>query len=99
MNNEIATKVRNIGIDYIFNNIIDVNSLIKKDNGKFIFPVNDGDNNYYCEVDFICKKEDYTPDYDIKKYAEKVHNQEIKKKEKEEKKKKTVKKKKEENEE
>lgn len=93
MNNEVATKVRNIGIDYIFNNVIDINSLIRKDSGKFIFKVNDGTNDYYCEIDFVCKKEDYTPDYDIRKYAEKVQNQELKKKEKEENKKKKVQKK------
>lgn len=99
MNNELATKVRNIGIDYIFNNIIDVNSLIRKDSGKFIFQVNDGDNQYYCEVDFICKKEDYTPEYDIRKYSEKVVKQEENKKKKEENKKKAKKTKKEVNEE
>jgi len=93
MNNELATKVRNIGIDYIFNNIIDINTLIRKDSGKFIFKVNDDNNEYYCEIDFVCKKEDYTPDYDIRKYAEKVKNQENKKKEKEENKKKKAQKK------
>lgn len=88
MNNELATKVRNIGIDYIFNNIIDINSLIRKDSGKFIFPVNDDEKQYYCEVDFICKKEDYSPEYDIRKYNEKIEKQEENKKKKEENKKK-----------
>lgn len=95
MNNELASKVRNIGIDYILHNIIDEKELIKKDSGKFIFQVNDNENNkYYCEVDFICKKEDYTPDYDITKYEKKLKEREIKQKEKEENKKKAKDKKK-----
>ena len=36
MNNELAAKVRSIGIDYIFHNIIDENELNKKDSGKYI---------------------------------------------------------------
>ena len=27
---------------------------------------------YFCEVDFVAKQEDYSPDYDVSKYAEKV---------------------------
>ena len=34
----------------------------------------------------MAKKEDYTPDYDVKKYAEKLHNAEEREKEKQAKK-------------
>ena len=36
-------------------------------------------------MDFVAKKEDYTPDYDVKKYAEKVANAEKREQEKREK--------------
>ena len=91
MNNKTAMEVRENGIDRIFSGV-DFSELIRIDTGKFIFPVDIEDKTYFCEIDFIAKKEDYTPDYDLKKYAEKVDRMEKAEKElKERKAKKTTK--------
>lgn len=72
MNNKTAESIRNTVINQVFDNDV-LNNLIQIDTGKFIFPVCDGDNIIsYCEIDFIAKKEGYTPDYDINKFNEKV---------------------------
>jgi len=94
MNNKLATSIRENGMNVIFNNIVNVEELTKIDSGKFVFPVymENGDK-YFCEIDFIAKKEDYTTDYDVKKYKEKLEKANIREKEKEEKKKKNIKKK------
>ena len=81
MNNKTASLIRNYGMNRVFEGI-EFSELIQIDSGKFVFPLDYGDKLYYCEVDFIAKKEDYTPDYDVKKYAEKLHNAEIREKEK-----------------
>jgi len=86
MNNKTATMIRDFGIARIFDGV-DFSELIKIDSGKFIFPINTDEGDFFCEVDFIAKKEDYTPDYDVKKYAEKLANAEQREKEKEQKKK------------
>lgn len=81
MNNKISSMVRDFGMNRVFDGM-DFSEMIKIDSGKFVFPVDVEGTVYFCEVDFIAKKEDYTPDYDVKKYAEKVHNAEIREKEK-----------------
>jgi len=86
MNNKTATMIRDFGIARIFDGV-DFSELIKIDSGKFVFPINTDEGDFFCEVDFIAKKEDYTPDYDVKKYAEKLANAAQREKEKEQKKK------------
>lgn len=73
MNNKTAQTIREKGMMMIFDNIINKSELIQIDTGKFVFPVYEGDNILsYCEIDFIAKKEDYTPNYDLGKFAEKT---------------------------
>ena len=81
MNNKLATEIRDYGMNRVFD-VMDFSELIRIDSGKFVFPVDVEGTVYFCEVDFVAKKEDYTPDYDTKKYAEKLHNAEIREKEK-----------------
>jgi len=86
MNNKTAAMIRDFGIARIFDGV-DFSELIKIDSGKFVFPINTDEGDFFCEVNFIAKKEDYTPDYDIKKYAEKLANAAQREKDKEQKKK------------
>ena len=81
MNNKIASMIRDYGMNRVFDGM-DFSEMIKIDSGKFVFPVDVEGTVYFCEVDFVAKKEDYTPDYDVKKYAEKLHNAEIREEEK-----------------
>ena len=81
MNNKIASMIRDFGMARVFDGM-DFSEMIQIDSGKFVFPVNTNDGDFWCEVDFVAKKEDYTPDYDVKKYAEKLHNAEEREKEK-----------------
>ena len=81
MNNKTASMIRDYGMSRVFDGM-DFSELVKIDSGKFVFPVNTDDGDFWCEVDFVAKKEDYTPDYDVKKYAEKLANAEAKEKEK-----------------
>ena len=81
MNNKIASLIRDYGMNRVFEGI-EFSELIQIDSGKFVFPIDVEGTVYFCEVDFVAKKEDYTPDYDVKKYAEKLHNAEIREKEK-----------------
>lgn len=81
MNNKTASMIRDFGMARVFDGM-DFSELIKIDSGKFVFPVNTENGDFWCEVDFVAKKEDYTPDYDVKKYAEKLHNAEVREKEK-----------------
>ena len=78
MNNKTANEIREKGMTMIFDNIINKSELTRIDTGKFVFPVYDEKGNIlsYCEIDFIAKKEDYTPDYDLKKYNEKIERME-----------------------
>lgn len=71
MNNKTASMIRDFGIARVFDGI-EFSELIQIDSGKFVFPINTDEGDFFCEVDFVAKKEDYTPDYDVKKYAEKV---------------------------
>lgn len=72
MNNKIAESIRNSVINQVFTPDV-LNELIQIDTGKFVIPVSDEKGIIsYCEIDFIAKKEGYTPDYDINKFAEKV---------------------------
>lgn len=81
MNNKTASMIRDFGMARVFDGM-DFSEMIKIDSGKFVFPVDVEGTVYFCEVDFVAKKEDYTPDYDVKKYAEKLHNAEVREKEK-----------------
>ena len=85
MNNKTASMVRDFGMARVFEGI-DFEEMIQIDSGKFVFPLDIEGTIHYCEVDFIAKKEDYTPDYDVKKYAEKISKAELREKEKAEKK-------------
>ena len=85
MNNKTASMIRDFGMARVFDGM-DFSELVKIDSGKFVFPVDTNDGMFWCEVDFVAKKEDYTPDYDVKKYAEKLHNAEEREKEKQAKK-------------
>ena len=71
MNNKTASMIRDFGMARVFDGM-DFSELVQIDSGKFVFPVNTDDGDFWCEVDFVAKKEDYTPEYDVKKYAEKV---------------------------
>lgn len=73
MNNKTASLIRDFGMNRVFDGI-EFSEMIQIDSGKFVFPVDVEGTVYFCEVDFVAKKEDYTPDYDVKKYAEKVAN-------------------------
>ena len=81
MNNKTASMIRDYGMSRVFDGM-DFSELVKIDSGKFVFPVNTDEGDFWCEVDFVAKKEDYTPDYDVKKYAEKLANAEAREKEK-----------------
>lgn len=85
MNNKLASTIRDFGVSRVFDGI-EFSELIQIDSGKFVLPIDIEDTTYFCEVDFIAKKEDYTPDYDIRKYAEKVSKAVEREKEKEQKK-------------
>lgn len=85
MNNKTASMIRDFGMARVFDGM-DFSELVKINSGKFVFPVDTDDGMFWCEVDFVAKKEDYTPDYDVKKYAEKLHNAEEREKEKQAKK-------------
>ena len=81
MNNKTASMIRDYGMNRVFDGM-DFSEMIQVDSGKFVFPVDVEGNVYFCEVDFVAKKEDYTPDYDVKKYAEKLQKAEEREKEK-----------------
>ena len=81
MNNKTASMIRDYGMARVFDGM-DFSEFVKIDSGKFVFPINTDDGDFWCEVDFGAKKEDYTPDYDMKKYAEKLANAEAREKEK-----------------
>lgn len=71
MNNRTASLIRDYGMNRVFDGI-ETSEMIQIDSGKFVFPIDIEGVVFWCEVDFIAKKEDYTPDYDVAKYAEKV---------------------------
>ena len=81
MNNKLATEIRDYGMNRVLEGM-DFSELVKIDSGKFIFPLDVEGTVYYCEVDFIAKKEDYTPERDVRLYAEKVEKAEQREKEK-----------------
>ena len=76
MNNKVASMVRDFGMSRVFDGM-DFSEMIQIDSGKFVFPVEVEENMFWCEVDFVAKKEDYTPDRDIRLYAEKVEKARI----------------------
>lgn len=71
MNNKTASMIRDYGMSSVFSGI-DMSDMVRIDSGKFVFPVVTDEGEFWCEVDFVAKKEDYTPDYDVNKYAEKL---------------------------
>ena len=76
MNNKVASMVRDFGMSRVFDGM-DFSEMIQIDSGKFVFPVEVEENMFWCEVDFVAKKEDYNPDRDIRLYAEKVEKARI----------------------
>ena len=81
MNNKTASMIRDFGMARVFDGM-DFSELVKIDSGKFVFPINTDEGDFWCEVDFVAKKEDYTPDYDIERYAKKLHDAEIRERDK-----------------
>ena len=81
MNNKTAAMIRENGICRVFEGI-ELSEMIQIDSGKFVFPLDIEGTVYFCEVDFVAKKEDYSPDYDVKKYIEKLQKAEEREKEK-----------------
>ena len=71
MNNKIASMVRDYAMSRVFDGM-DFSEMIQIDSGKFVFPIDVEGVVYYAEVDFVAKKEDYTPERDIRLYDEKV---------------------------
>lgn len=82
MNNKVASMVRDYAISRVFDGM-DFSEMIQIDSGKFVFPIDVEGVVYYAEVDFVAKKEDYTPERDIRLYAEKVAKAVEREKEKE----------------
>ena len=80
MNNKTASMIRDFGMARVFEGI-ELSEMIQIDSGKFVFPLDVEGVVYFCEVDFVAKKEDYTPDYDVAKYAEKLKKAEEREKE------------------
>lgn len=76
MNNKTAAMIRDFGMARVFDGM-EISELIQIDSGKFVFPMTSEEGTFWCEVDFIAKKEDYTPDRDVRLYAEKLHNAEV----------------------
>lgn len=70
MNNKFASEIRDYGMNRVFDGM-DFSEMIQIDSGKFVFPLDIDGNVFYCEVDFVAKKEDYTPDRDVRLYQEK----------------------------
>ena len=70
MNNKTASMIRDFGMNRVFDGM-DFSEMIKIDSGKFVFPVDVEGTVYFCEVDFVAKKEDYTPERDVRLYEEK----------------------------
>lgn len=71
MNNKTASMIRDFGMARVFDGM-DFSEMIKIDSGKFVFPINTEEGDFWCEVNFVAKREDYTPDRDVRLYAEKL---------------------------
>lgn len=84
MNNKTASMIRDYGMNRVFDGM-DFSEMIKIDSGKFVFPVDVEGTVYFCEVDFVAKKEDYTPERDVRLYEEKCSKALEREKEKQEK--------------
>jgi len=84
MNNKTASMIRDFGMNRVFDGM-DFSEMIKIDSGKFVFPVDVEGTVYFCEVDFVAKKEDYTPERDVRLYEEKCAKALEREKEKQEK--------------
>lgn len=76
MNNKTASMIRDYGMNRVFDGM-DFSEMIQIDSGKFVFPINTEEGDFWCEVDFVAKKEDYNPDRDIRLYAEKIEKARI----------------------
>ena len=76
MNNKTASMIRDFGMARVFDGM-DFSEMIKIDSGKFVFPINTENGDFWCEVDFVAKKEDYSPEHDVQMYAEKLEKAQI----------------------
>lgn len=72
MNNKTASMIRDYAMSRVFEGM-DFSEMIQIDSGKFVFPVDVEGTVYFAEVDFVAKKENYTPERDVRLYAEKVN--------------------------
>lgn len=81
MNNKTASMIRDYAMSRVFDGM-DFSEMIQIDSGKFVFPVDVEGTVYFAEVDFVAKKEDYTPERDVRLYTEKVQKAEEREKEK-----------------
>ena len=81
MNNKVASMVRDYGMSRVFDGM-DFSEMIQIDSGKFVFPVDVENETFFCEVDFVAKKEDYAPERDVRLYAEKVEKANAREREK-----------------
>ncbi len=86
MNNKTASMIRDFGMARVFDGM-DFSELVKIDSGKFVFPINTDEGDFWCEVDFVAKKDDFDAEnaehlYQVKlqKAIEKELEQESKKK-------------------
>ena len=68
MNNNMATTIRNNGVSTVFPNGVP-SDFVQVDSGKWVFRVGE---NQWVGVAFTAKVEDYAPDYEAARYAEKV---------------------------
>jgi hypothetical protein len=68
MNNNMATTIRNNGVATVFPNGVP-SDFIQVDSGKWVFRVGE---NQWVGMSFTAKVEDYAPDYEVARYAEKV---------------------------
>ena len=54
MNNKTASMIRDFGMARVFDGM-DFSELVKIDSGKFVFPINTDEGDFWCEVDFVAK--------------------------------------------
>jgi hypothetical protein len=76
MNNKTASMIRDFGMARVFDGM-DFSEMIQIDSGKFVFPINTENGDFWCEVNFVAKKEDYSPERDVRMYAEKLEKAQI----------------------
>ena len=82
MNNNEANEIRTIAISEVFNGNVNIDDIIQKDTGIFLYEVNYNGNPRYVEIKFSAKKSDYDINYDLRKFEEKQNKAIEKEKEK-----------------